>query len=111
MLPLMRVIANIDPPEVLDCAVTPIPGSGSAPLQVVESLAERANGILVYDATDQYIGVYLGPAGSERFLCNLGSSHPLTLSVAIPKGTRVSLRSMQPDPITIGGLSIQFLGD
>ena len=104
-------VAFFDPPQVFDSSVTNIPGSGSAPLQVIANTGMRAAHAINYiDATDDYIGVYVGPVGQEVFYCIIGGGVTSTQAIVIPAFSRVSLRSMSASPITNGKLMCVFLG-
>lgn len=106
----MRAGDFFDAPEVLDCAVTPIPGSGSSPLEVVASLAIDARKIAVRDGIgSELIGLYVGGAGQEVLHRILGGPGDALLDVYIPQGSRVSLRSLGVDPIVAGQLTLEFL--
>jgi hypothetical protein len=106
-----RIVDYIDTPEVLDTSVTPIPGSGSSPLQIVSNLYAQTSHLLVKDGIqDRFIGVYKGSPGSEILVCIIGVSADSELAVDLPAGTRVSLRSMDASPVNSGSLCIQFAG-
>jgi hypothetical protein len=95
-----------DPPIILNAAVTPIPGSGSAPMQVVANSGfKSAIGVDYIDTTGDFIGVYIGPAGSEKLLCIIGNGLTTRAWGVIAAQTRVSLRSMSATPITAGNLT------
>jgi hypothetical protein len=104
-------IYYIDSPEILDASVTNIPGSGSAPLQVVADSGLKASyGIQYIDTTGDYIGVYTGVAGQEVIRTIIGGGLVSQTPVVIAHNSRVSLRSMTSSPITFGKLTITFLG-
>lgn len=100
-----RPYCFFDAPAVLDCSVTPIPASGSSPLEVIaDSGGIPGVGISYHDSTGEFIGVYVGAVGDERLLCVIGNG---TVSVAwgwLAKNSRVSLRSMRNQAITAGML-------
>jgi hypothetical protein len=102
-----------DAPQVIDTTVTPIPGSGSAPLQVIaDSGINYAVGINYTDTTGDFIGVYSGAAGSEVLICVIGnglSGQGWLLSKLVPH-SRVSLRSMKAAAITNGLLTGVMVG-
>lgn len=101
----------IDAPEILDAAVTNIPGSGSSPLQVVaDSGLKAAYGVQYIDTTGDYIGVYTGSVGHEILRAIIGGGLVNATSVVIAHNSRVSLRSMTSSAITFGKLTISFLG-
>ena len=96
-----------DAPQVLDCSVTPIPGSASLPLQVVASSAYPIGKILIDESIGTYVGLYTGLVGAEVLKCILASDDHQ--DVFIPSGTRISLRSMDSSSITVGAICCQFL--
>lgn len=101
----------MDPPRILDAAVTNIPGSASLPVQVVaESGFKAAYAISWIDTTGDYIGLYIGQSGSEILRCIVGGGLVSDISVVIPAHSRVSLRSMTASDITNGHLTLTFLG-
>lgn len=104
-------IAFMDAPKVLNASVTPIPGSGSAPVQVVANLGHKAAHAIDYiDNTGDYIGVYTGPIGQEILVVIIGGGAVTRAYVVIPALARVSLRSITSSPITNGYLSMNFMG-
>ena len=104
-------IYYIDAPQVLNTAVTNIPGSGSSPLQVVANSGHKAAyGIQFMDQTGDSIGVYTGPVGQEVLKTIIGNGLNEIVPVVIPASSRVSLRSMTASSITSGNITIIFLG-
>lgn len=96
-------IAYFDPPLVLDCTVTNIPGSGSLPLQVISNTGlDTGVGIDFSDSTGDFIGAYIGLPGLETLLCIIGNGLSGQAWARIPAGSRISLRSMTIEPITAG---------
>lgn len=92
-------------------SVTPIPGSGSLPLQVVaDSGFKAAYGVSFVDSSGDYIGVYTGSVGSEVLRCIIGGGQVSKEAVVIAAQSRVSVRSMTISPITNGRITISFLG-
>ena len=103
-------IAFIDPPALLNCNVTPIPGSGSSPLQVVADTGARSCGSIAYiDTTGDFMGVYIGSVGSEVLLCIIGNGLAHSVNTAITPHSRISLRSMTASSITNGNVAIAFM--
>lgn len=101
----------IDSPEILNMTVTPIPGSGALPIQVIASSGVRvAYGVSFFDTSGDFIGVYTGDVGSEVLRCIIGGGITSKEPVVIPTYSRVSLRSMTATPITNGLLTLCFLG-
>jgi hypothetical protein len=92
-----------DSPEIVNCAVTPIPGSGSAPMQVIaDSGVKSAVAIDFIDTTGDFIGVYIGAGGHETLLCIIGNGQISRAWGLFPAHSRVSLRSMTTSSITTG---------
>lgn len=111
MQPNLFPIYWIDSPKILDCSVTPIPGSGSSPVQVVlESGFKAAYAINFIDTTGDWIGLYTGAPGSETLRTIIGGGLNTFTPVVIAAHSRVSLRSMTASAITNGKLTITFLG-
>lgn len=104
-------VAFLDPPQVLTANVTSIPGSGSLPLQVIANLGTRAAYAVDYiDTTGDYIGVYLGPSGSETLRCIIGGGATSRSWVVLAAGSRISLRSMSATPVTNGAIMMTMMG-
>lgn len=104
-------IAFLDAPKVINTSVTPIPGSGSAPLQVAANIGFKAAHAIDYiDSTGDYIGIYTGAAGQETLVTILGGGQTFRAYVVIPALSRVSVRSMTSTPVTNGYLNCIFMG-
>lgn len=96
-------IAFFDPPIVLDTSVTPIPASSQLPLQVIANTGVSTGvGINYNDTTGDFIGVYIGPSGSEQLLCVIGNGLTSQGWAKVPPNSRISLRSMRNTSITSG---------
>jgi len=103
-------IAFIDAPEILNASVTPIPGAGSSPLQVIANSGVRSAVAVDYlDTTGEFIGVYLGSVGQEKLLCIIGNGQTSRAWGVFPADSRVSLRSMTSASITNGTLSLSLM--
>lgn len=101
----------MDAPRVLNASVTSIPGSGSAPLQVVSNIGFKAAYAIDYiDSTGDYIGVYIGPIGFEVLTTIIGGGAITRAYVVIAAQSRVSLRSITSSAITNGYVSCVFMG-
>ncbi len=99
-------IAFFDSPEIINTTVTPIPGSGSAPLQVIADSGNKSAVAIDYiDTTGDFIGVYLGKVGQERLLCIIGNGQNSRAWGVFAAHSRVSLRSMTASAITNGTLA------
>lgn len=104
-------VAFIDPPQILNTSITPIPGSGSNPLQVIANSGIRAAYAIDYlDTTGENIGVFTGAVGLETLRCILGGGAITRAHVVIAANSRVSLRSMTASPITNGKLTMTLMG-
>lgn len=104
-------IAFMDAPQVLNASVTPIPGSGNSPLQVVADLGFKAAYAIDYiDSTGDYIGVYVGPVGFEVLRSIIGGGAITRAYIVLAAHSRISLRSITSTAITNGHLSINFMG-
>lgn len=98
-------IAFFDPPQILTASVTPIPGSGSPPLQVIADSGLRSAVAIDYiDTTGDFIGVYIGAVGHETLLCIIGNGQNDRAWGVFAAHSRVSLRSMTASAITSGTL-------
>lgn len=106
----LKIVDYFDTPEVLDASITVIPGNASSPLQVIASLAKTSYQLIVADSAQQMVGVYKGASGQEQLECIIGPG-VRDVDVSLHRGTRISLRSMTPDPVNYGQLCLQFLGD
>ncbi len=96
-------VAFFDPPQIINTSVTPIPGSGSLPLQVIADSGKASAVAIDYiDTTSEFIGVYLGPAGQEKLLCVIGNGLSGRSWGVFAAHSRVSLRSMTARAITNG---------
>lgn len=101
----------IDPPKILDTAVTPIPAASDAPVEVVANSGRKAAYAIDYiDTTGDYIGVYTGVVGVEELRSIIGGGIVSSVNVVISANSRVSLRSMTASPITFGKLTMTFMG-
>lgn len=104
---MSRAYAFFDPPIVLDASVTPIPASGSSPLQVIADTGHvTGRSVRFIDTTGALIGVYVGASGFEQLACVIGGGHA-GLSEAhdtIPSNSRISLRAMNNQAVTSGEL-------
>lgn len=101
----------IDDPKIYYANVTPIPGSGSAPVQVVaDSGLKAAYAVQWQDTTGDQIGVFTGTIGNEVLRTIIGGGVVSATPVVISHNSRVSLRSMTATPITNGQITITFLG-
>ena len=104
-------VAFLDAPQILNTSVTPIPGSGSLPLQVIANSGTKAvHAIDFQDTTGDYIGVYTGASGQEVLRAIIGGGVNHRAWVVIPTHSRVSLRSMTATAISNGDLSMTLMG-
>lgn len=104
-------IAFFDPPKIVNCTATPIPGSGDAPLQVIaDSGPKSAVAIDYMDTTGEPIGVYIGVEGEERLLCIIGNGLTYRAWGVFAAHSRVSIRSMTASAINDGTLVGTLMG-
>lgn len=103
-------IAFFDPPEIINMSVTPIPGSGNPPLQVIaDSGYKSAVAIDYIDTSGDFIGVYLGTIGHEVLLCIIGNGQTSRAWGVLTAHSRVSIRSMTASSITNGTLAATLM--
>jgi hypothetical protein len=98
-----------DSPQVLDCSVTSIPGSGSSTLQVVASTPDKICQLVISDAVGEYVGIYKGAVGQETLVAMVCSGSLYSVDCVIPKSSRISLRSMTAAALVTGTLCISFI--
>lgn len=107
----LQPIGFLDPPKVIDTAVTNIPGSASLPLQVISNIGNKAALAIDYiDTTGDFIGVYIGAISVEQLITIIGGGVNYRAYVVIPAKSRVSLKSVTASAITSGYLSCIFMG-
>lgn len=100
-------IAYPDPPYIIDTTVTPIPALSASPLQVIADTGVQTGvGVTFNDQTGDFIGVYLGIAGSEKLIAIIGNGISGIGWGVIPANSRISIRSMTSTPITYGLLNL-----
>lgn len=106
-------VAWLDSPRVvLPGGGTPIPAVGSLPEQVVASLAHSATAVFIVNLTGGYVDILIGPPGQEKLLCGSVGATPQQREFSnIPKGSRISLRSIDGTTITTGSFYCEFLAD
>jgi hypothetical protein len=105
----LDIVDQIDATPLLDTSVTNIPGSASAPVQIVASTAARVRKVISVEDIGEFIGLYTGAPASEVLECVL----PLgggAVEVDIPASTRLSLRAMGVTAVTTGNIAINMLG-
>lgn len=99
-------IAFFDAPEVITFSVTPIPGSGSLPMQVIADSGTRSAVAIDYmDSSGDAIGVYIGLPTQEKLVCIIGNGQTTRAWAVFQAHSRVSLRSMSASSITNGTLT------
>lgn len=96
---------------VLDASSNTIPqSSNGTPLTVVATLAADVKAILPDDTTGYYLGLYSDPAGTPVLEAIIGPGADYQIPVNLPMGTVLGLRHMFDTDITLGQISINFLG-
>lgn len=98
-----------DAPTVLDASVTNIPGSAASTLQVVASSIASIQRIQYFCGIGKFIGIYKGAVSAESLVGVMGGSGGNIIDIAIPQGSRVSLRSLESPTISSGKLCCLFL--
>lgn len=106
----LDVVDFMDTNPLLDTSSTNIPGSGSAPVTVVASLAADVQKIQVFDTTGEFWGIYSDPAGSPVLECVVGPGSNETVEVSLASGTAIGLRSLTATAISSGSVTMNFLG-
>lgn len=106
----LDVVDVFDTP-LLVASSSNIPGSASAPLEVVASLAADVKKVHLQDTTGVWIGLYTGAAASEvlKMVINPGSDS--VVECDLPAATRISVRRLDSTTAASAGeLSVNFLG-
>jgi hypothetical protein len=106
----LQPVAFLDPPKVFDAAAQNIPASSSSPTQVIAKLAKTCHAIDFYDAIGKFVGVYVGPPGSEVFRGCIGGGGKGRLEISIPQNSRVCFRNEENAVINTGKIWVHFLG-
>lgn len=105
------VVGFLDPPEMFDATVTNIPSKLSSPLQIVAALRKTACRMKIHNGMgEEFVGFYKGAVGSEVLFASTGLNGVSEVDVHLPRGTRVSIRSMG-DLVDDGSLIVEFLGE
>lgn len=95
---------------VLDTSVSNITASSAAPLSVVASLAANCKKIQCIDTTGEFIGIYSDPSGTPVLLGVIGPGSDQLIDIEIAIATEIGVRNMADAVISIGKLSINFMG-
>jgi hypothetical protein len=109
---LMVQIDLIDGAGFIDASSTNIPGSASAPLQVVAVLASNAKWVQFIDTTGGLIGLYSGGIGTEvlQLVCGPGSDS--LIPMAMSAGVRLSIKRLDSTTALSSGLfALNIYGD
>lgn len=99
----------IDLSSFIDLSTTNIPGSASAPLQLIASSSGIIKKVQTIDTVGAFIGLYIGAAASEVLYCYLPVAGG-EVDVDIPAGTRISIRNMDTATLEIGNFAANFIG-
>lgn len=94
----------------LHTGATAIPKSSDPPLQIVAALGAGVTHVMCVDGVGKFIGLYKGPVGSEELAAIIAGGYVYMVPVNIKPGTRLSVRSLEDDPISIADrcISITF---
>jgi len=107
---LTTPVCFFDPPQVIDCSVTPIPAVSSLPLQVIADTGLNLGvGVNFDDTTGEFIGIYIGAVGKETLVCIIGNGARSQGFGKFPPHSRVSVRNMRNATITNGRLTGQIV--
>lgn len=87
-----------------------INGSGGAYYEVKSSLAGTVKQLVVYDTTGLAMNIAVGGSGSEVSEVILGPGVDGAISVNIPSGSRVTIKSAETSAPSSGSVVINFLG-
>lgn len=100
-------IAYPDPPYIIDCSVTPIPAASASPLQIISDTGVQTGvGVTFNDRTGDFVGIFIGEPTFEKLICIIGNGLSGIGWGPIPANSRVSIRSMTAESITLGLLSV-----
>jgi len=105
----LRVVDQLDD-GVFDASSTTITASSGTPVTVVASLAADTRAIVPDDTTGYFLGLYSDPAGTPVLEAIIGPGGDKIIPVQISAGTVLGIRHMSDTAITVGQLSINFLG-
>ena len=100
-------LTDVAAPAYID--YTTINGSGGAVLQVIASVGTAIRKLQFLDTTGVFIGLYMGAPGSEIQIGLIGPGSDQALELAIPIGSRLSIRAMETAAPVAGKLGINFL--
>ena len=106
----LSVVDIMDAGALLDTSSTNIPASSGNPVEIIASTAAAISRVYPIDDIGEYIGLYTGAALSETLACVLPLGGGAVIDLAIPSGTRLSLRAMENTAITSGKLALNFIG-
>lgn len=95
---------------VLDASSTNITASSGVPVTVVASLAADVRAIVPDDTTGYFLGLYSDPAGTPVLEAIIGPGGDKMIPVQLTAGMVLGLRHMSNTAITVGEISINFLG-
>lgn len=105
----LDVVDFLDTP-LLDASSTNIPASASTPVTVVASLAAAVKKVQFLDTTGSFIGLYSDPAGTPVLEAVFGPGSDQTVEVSLAATTTLGLRNMENSAITVGLVSLNFIG-
>lgn len=94
-----------------DVTVDNIPGSASAPLELLASTAGDIQKLQFADTTGAFLEIMSGAVSSEVREVLVGPGSDQTIEVSIPAGTRISVRRIDSaTAASAGALAINYLG-
>lgn len=87
-----------------------IQGNGGSFYELVASTSQDLVKIYPYDTTGVPIGLYKGASGSEMLMINMGPGYDVPTDLAIPAGTRLSIRALSAAAPTAGKFYLAITG-
>lgn len=78
--------------------------------QLIASTTAEIKIIHLFDTTGKYLQIGVGGSGSEVEECILGPGNDQPISVTIPSGSRISIRSREATAPSAGSVAINYLG-
>src|SRR5271165_1204408 len=98
---------------VVSSTATPaasINGSAGAIFQVIASTSGNISKLIPNEQTGVPMNIYTGASGFEVFLVLLSPGQDNIVEVAIPAGTRISIRAAQASAPVAGSVYLTFTG-
>jgi len=113
---LENITVIVDPASVFattytDASSTNIPGSATAPLELIASTGSDIKEVQVFDTTGVFLELMTGAAASEVRVALVGPGNDQPIKIEVSSGTRISVRRVDStSAATVGSLAINYLG-